>query len=53
MRARYLLIYAPRGVPQPGWHELKARLNNGRADIIARPGYFVAAAAPSGFSPPP
>jgi VWFA-related protein len=52
MRARYLLAYAPRGVAQAGWHELKVRLKNGRADIIARPGYFVAAAAPSGSSPP-
>jgi len=52
MRARYLLTYAPRGVAQPGWHELKVRLKNGRADIIARPGYFVAAAAPSGSLPP-
>jgi hypothetical protein len=52
MRARYLLTYAPRGVAQAGWHELKVRLKNGRADIIARPGYFVAAAAPSGSSPP-
>jgi VWFA-related protein len=52
MRARYLLTYAPRGVAQAGWHELKVRLKNGRADIIARPGYFVAAATPSGSSPP-
>ena len=52
MRARYLLTYAPRGVAQAGWHELKVRLKNSRADIIARPGYFVAAAAPSGSSPP-
>jgi len=52
MRARYLLAYAPRGVAQAGWHELKVRLKNGRADIIARPGYFVAAAAPSGSLPP-
>jgi len=52
MRARYLLTYAPRAVAQTGWHELKVRLKNGRADIIARPGYFVAAAAPSGSSPP-
>ena len=52
MRARYLVTYAPRGVARPGWHELKVRLKNGRADIIARPGYFVAAASPSGSSPP-
>jgi VWFA-related protein len=52
MRARYLLTYAPRGVAQTGWHELKVRLKNGHADIIARQGYFVAATAPSGSSPP-
>jgi len=52
MRARYLLTYTPHGVSGPGWHDLKVRLRNGRADITARPGYFVAAAAPSGSSPP-
>src|SRR5206468_4406215 len=52
MRARYLLTYSPKGVKGPGWHDLKVRLKNGRADITARPGYFVAAAAPSGSSPP-
>jgi VWFA-related protein len=51
MRARYLLTYTPRGAARTGWHELKVRLKNGRADITARPGYFVAAAAPSGSSP--
>ena len=43
MRARYLLTYSPRGVSRAGWHELKVRLKSGRADIAARPGYFVAA----------
>jgi VWFA-related protein len=52
MRARYLLTYTPRGVSGPGWHDLKVRLKNGRADITARPGYFVSAGSPSGFSPP-
>ena len=47
MRARYLLSYTPRGVARPGWHELRVRLKNGRADITARPGYFVAAPPPS------
>ena len=41
MRARYLLTYTPRGVKSPGWHELKVKLKSGRADITARPGYFV------------
>jgi len=42
MRARYLLTYTPSGVRGPGWHELKVRLKTGRADVTARPGYFVA-----------
>jgi VWFA-related protein len=42
MRARYLLTYPPRGVRQPGWHELKVKLKSGRADVTARRGYFVA-----------
>jgi len=52
MRARYLLTYTPKGVARAGWHELKVRLRSGRADITARPGYFVAAASPSGSSRP-
>jgi VWFA-related protein len=52
MRARYLLAYTPHGVSGPAWHDLKVRLKNGRADITARPGYFVSAASPSGFLPP-
>jgi uncharacterized protein YegL len=46
MRARYLLTYTPRGVARPGWHELKVRLKNARADITARPGYFAGAPRP-------
>ena len=41
MRARYLLSYSPAGIKGPGWHELRVRLRNGRADITARPGYYV------------
>jgi VWFA-related protein len=41
MRARYLLTFQPKGPARPGWHEVKVRLRNGRADITARPGYFV------------
>jgi len=41
MRARYLLSYSPKGVRGTGWHQLKVRLRNGRADITARPGYYV------------
>jgi hypothetical protein len=40
MRARYLISYTPRGVSQPGWHELKVKVKSG-ADVTARPGYFV------------
>jgi Ca-activated chloride channel homolog len=48
MRARYLITYTPRGgVQKPGWHTLKVKLNNGSADVTARPGYFVAAPLPS------
>ena len=43
MRARYLLTYTPRGVRQPGWHELKVKLKSGGGDVTARRGYFVAA----------
>ena len=43
MRARYLLTYTPSGVRTAGWHELKVRLKNGRAEVTARPGYFVSA----------
>jgi Ca-activated chloride channel family protein len=59
MRARYLLTFTPRGVRQPGWHELKVKLTRRGADVTARRGYFVAgkvsASGPSPFgsSPPP
>src|SRR5262249_36140173 len=42
MRARYLLTYTPAGVNTTGWHDVKVRLKKERADITARPGYFVA-----------
>jgi len=41
MRARYLLTYSAKGVPQDGWHTLKVSLKNARGDVTARPGYFV------------
>jgi VWFA-related protein len=40
MRARYLLTFSPRDAGRRGWHELKVKLRSGRADIIARPGYW-------------
>ncbi len=44
MRARYLVTFTPRGVPQTGWHELKVKLKTGSADVTARRGYFVSRA---------
>jgi VWFA-related protein len=41
MRARYLLTYTPKGVNRSGWHELKVKLKNANAEVMARPGYFV------------
>jgi VWFA-related protein len=41
MRARYLLTFYPPAPARAGWHELKVSLREGRADIRARPGYFV------------
>jgi VWFA-related protein len=46
MRARYVLTYTPKGVPQDGWHTLKVSLKNARGDVTARPGYFVAPKRP-------
>lgn len=39
-RHRYLLSYAPEGVPQAGWHKLTVRVRNRRATVRARPGYL-------------
>ncbi len=41
MRSRYLLTFSPAGKRTTGWHTLKVSLRNGRADISARPGYYV------------
>lgn len=41
MRARYVLTYSPTGPRTPGWHDIKVSLRRQRADITARPGYFV------------
>jgi VWFA-related protein len=46
MRARYLLTYSPKAVPQNGWHTLKVSLKNARGDVTARPGYFVTGREP-------
>ncbi len=41
MRARYLLLYTPKGTPAQGWHDVKVRLKGVSGDVRARPGYFV------------
>jgi VWFA-related protein len=42
MQSRYLIGFQPRGVPQSGWHSLKIRVKNRKADEVrARPCYFV------------
>ncbi len=39
-RHRYLLTYSPTGVSRDGWHQLKIRVKNHKAKILARSGYF-------------
>jgi VWFA-related protein len=39
-RSRYVLSYEPQGVVTAGWHEVKVRVKNRRAEIIARRGYL-------------
>ena len=40
IKARYLLVFTPEGVPEPGWHRLEVRLPNRRGMTIrARSGY--------------
>jgi len=41
MRARYLLAFSPKGRARKGWHEVKVRVKDAKADVRARPGYFV------------
>lgn len=43
MRARYVLQYAPQGVPTDGWHPIEVRLKGRKAELTTRPGYFKAA----------
>jgi hypothetical protein len=41
-RTSYVLRYAPRGVPAPGWHEIRVRVTRpGRFEVRARKGYEV------------
>ena len=44
IRSRYLLSYAPSGVETAGWHALTVRLRGKKGEVLARPGYFRAAA---------
>jgi VWFA-related protein len=44
IRSRYLLSYTPSGVETAGWHALAVKLRGKKGQILARPGYFRAAA---------
>ena len=44
IRARYVLRYVPRAADAPGWHAVEVRLRKGKGDVLARPGYWRAAA---------
>ena len=41
METRYLLSYQLLGAPPEGWHELDVKLENGKGEVRARPGYMV------------
>ena len=38
--SRYVLGYAPAGVPDSGWHRVEVRLKTRRARVLSRRGYF-------------
>jgi VWFA-related protein len=40
VRGRYVLTYAPLGVPKRGWHRLEVKLKGRKGDVLARPGYW-------------
>jgi VWFA-related protein len=42
MGHRYLLRYEPTGVKRDGWHRIEVRLRGTKANVQARPGYWVA-----------
>ena len=46
MRSRYVLRFERPKDARPGWHRLEVKLKGPKADLLARRGYFVAAAAP-------
>jgi Ca-activated chloride channel homolog len=39
-KSRYLLTYAPKNVPEDGWHPIEVHLKNRRGDVTARRGYW-------------
>jgi len=45
IRNRYVLSYTPQGTERGGWHPLSVRLKRGKAEVLARPGYWRAAEA--------
>jgi VWFA-related protein len=47
LKSRYVLRFAPQGVPRAGWHELKVRLKTGKGELRVRRGYMIAGGAAS------
>lgn len=45
MRSRYVLRFERPPGARPGWHRLEVKLKGPKADLLARRGYFVSAAA--------
>jgi VWFA-related protein len=43
LSARYVLRYAPQGVPDAGWHPIEVKLKGRKGEVKARPGYLKAA----------
>jgi VWFA-related protein len=43
LRSRYVLRYAPQGVPGAGWHPIEVKLKGRKGELKARPGYLKAA----------
>jgi VWFA-related protein len=42
MAQRYILSYEPQGVRRSGWHEIELRLREGKGEVHARRGYWIA-----------
>ena len=43
LRTRYVLRYAPQGVPDAGWHSIEVKLKGRKGEVRTRPGYLRAA----------